>query len=160
MSHIAYIGIGSNLGNALQNVRSAINLLQKMPGTVLEATSSLYRTAPVDSSGDDYINAVIRLKTDLSPATLLEEMWHIENLFGRLRPFKNAPRTLDLDILLYDMEDIRTEHLIVPHPRMTERAFVLVPLHEIAPELYIPGAEPFSVLMSRLDHQEIRRIPA
>ena len=160
MSHIAYIGIGSNLGNALQLVRNAIDLLQKMPGTVLEATSSLYQTAPVDSSGDDYVNAVIRLKTHLSPDTLLKELWQIENLFGRLRPFKNAPRTLDLDILLYDTDEIRTGHLTVPHPRMTERAFVLVPLHEIAPELNIPGAEPFSVLMSRLDHQEIRRIPA
>lgn len=159
MSHIAYIGIGSNLGNALENVRNAIDLLRKIPETTLDASSSLYQTAPVDASGEDYINAVIRLKTGLAPDTLLKELWQIENLFGRKRPFKNAPRTLDLDILLYDTDDIRTEHLTVPHPRMTERAFVLVPLHEIAPELHIPGKETFSVLISKLDHQQIKRVP-
>lgn len=85
MSHTAYIGIGSNLGNALQNTQQAIDLLRKIPKTSVEASSSLYQTAPVDASGDDYINAVVRLKTELDALTLLEELWRIETLFGRER---------------------------------------------------------------------------
>lgn len=160
MSHIVYIGIGSNLGNALQNVRKAIEFLQKIPETSLDASSSLYKTAPVDASGDDYINAVVRLKTMLDAHKLLEELWRIENSFGRERPFRNAPRTLDLDILLYDSGSIQTNLLTVPHPRMTERAFVLVPLHEISPDLCIPGAEPLSTLIARLVHQKISCVTA
>lgn len=158
MSHTAYIGIGSNLGNALQNARNAIDFLQKIPETSLDASSSFYKTAPVDACGDDYVNAVIRLKTALEPDKLLKELWKIENLLGRERPFRNAPRTLDLDILLYDTDFIQTEHLTVPHPRMTERAFVLVPLHEIAPELCIPGKDPLAMLISRLADQKIHRM--
>lgn len=158
MSHTAYIGIGSNLGNALQNARNAIDFLQKIPETSLDASSSFYKTAPVDACGDDYVNAVIRLKTALEPDKLLKELWKIENLLGRERPFRNAPRTLDLDILLYDTDFIQTEHLTVPHPRMTERAFVLVPLHEIAPELRIPGKDPLAMLISRLADQKIHRM--
>ena len=160
MSHTAYIGIGSNLGNALQNTRQAIDLLQKIPKTSVEASSSMYQTAPVDASGDDYINAVVRLKTELDALTLLEELWRIETLFGRKRPFRNAPRTLDLDILLYDTDCIQTEHLCIPHPRMTERAFVLLPLHEIAPDLNIPGKDSLDTLINRLAHQKIKRVTA
>ena len=159
MTHVAYIGIGSNLGNALQNAQNAINLLGKIPQTSVEALSSLYQTAPVDASGDDYINAVVQLRTDLDPEKLLEELFQIENHFGRNRPFRNAPRTLDLDILLYDSDVIQTEFLTIPHPRMTERAFVLVPLHEIAPDLVIPGKESLPALLSRLIHQKIYRMP-
>ena len=158
MSHIAYIGIGSNLGNALEHTLNAIDLLGKIPETSLDASSSLYQTAPIDASGDDFINAVVRLKTGLGPKKLLEELWRIENLLGRERPFRNAPRTLDLDILLYDADSIHTEHLTVPHPRMTERAFVLAPLQEIAPEVKIPGKDPLPVLLSKLIHQKINRI--
>ncbi len=160
MSHTAYIGIGSNLGNALQNTQKAINLLRKIPQTRVDASSSMYKTAPVAASGDDYINAVVRLKTKLDPFRLLEELWRIETLFGRERPFKNAPRTLDLDILLYDTDLIQTENLSVPHPRMTERAFVLVPLQEIAPDLNIPGKEPLDTLINSLAHQKINLVTA
>ncbi len=158
MSHTAYIGIGSNLGNALQNTQQAIDLLRKTPKTHMDAASSMYQTAPVEASGDDYINAVVRLKTELDPFSLLEELWRIETLFGRKRPFKNAPRTLDLDILLYDTDLIQTEHLSVPHPRMTERAFVLVPLYEIAPDLNIPEKDSLDTLIKRLVHQKINRV--
>ena len=99
--NIAYIGIGSNLGNALQNVGEAIEILRDLPDTRLDRLSSLYRTAPVDATGDDYVNAVARLITGLSPDNLLHALWNIENRLGRERPFRNAPRTLDLDILLY-----------------------------------------------------------
>ncbi len=160
MSHTAYIGIGSNLGNALQNTQQAIGLLRKIPKTHVDASSSMYRTAPVDASGDDYVNAVVRLKTELDPGTLLEELWRIETLFGRKRPFKNAPRTLDLDILLYDSDLIQTEQLCIPHPRMTDRAFVLVPLHEIAPDLIIPGRDSLDTLINNLTHQKIDRMKA
>ncbi len=158
MSHTAYIGIGSNLGNALQNTQQAIDLLRKIPQTLMDASSSMYRTAPVDASGDDFINAVVRLKTELNSFRLLQELWRIETFFGRKRPYKNAPRTLDLDLLLYDADIILTEQLSVPHPRMTERAFVLVPLQEIAPDLTIPGKDSLDTLISRLAHQKINRV--
>lgn len=160
MSHTVYIGIGSNLGNSLENTQEAMDLLRKIPKTLFDASSSMYQTAPVDASGDDYINAVVRLKTKLDPMTLLQELWRIETLLGRERPFRNAPRTLDLDILLYDTDIIQTERLCIPHPRMTERAFVLVPLHEIAPDLCIPGKDSLDTLINRVAHQKIRRMTA
>lgn len=153
--NIAYIGIGSNLGNVLQNVGEAIEILRDLPDTRLDRLSSLYRTAPVDATGDDYVNAVARLITGLSPDNLLHALWNIENRLGRERPFRNAPRTLDLDILLYNADQINTRQLTIPHPRMAERAFVLVPLAEIDPNVEIPGKEKLSVLLSRLKDQRI-----
>lgn len=153
--NITYIGIGSNLGNVLQNVGEAIEILRDLPDTRLDRLSSLYRTAPVDATGDDYVNAVARLITGLSPDNLLHALWNIENRLGRERPFRNAPRTLDLDILLYNADQINTRQLTIPHPRMAERAFVLVPLAEIDPNVEIPGKEKLSVLLSRLKDQRI-----
>jgi len=135
----AIIGIGANLGDARANVLDAVARLGKLPGAALEAVSSLYRTAPIDSSGDDYVNAVARLSTSLPAQQLLEALFGIEQAHGRERPYFNAPRTLDLDLLLYGDEQIATATLTVPHPRMHQRAFVLMPLLELAPELVLPG---------------------
>ncbi len=138
-NHTAYIGIGSNLGNPTENVLSAIYQLTQIPSITLSAKSNLYRTAPINADGNDYVNAVVAIQTLLSPDTLLETLHQIENNHGRKRTYLNAPRTLDLDILLYDDCQMESLSLILPHPRITERAFVLVPLLEIAPKIIIPG---------------------
>ena len=131
----AYIGIGANLGDAQQAVRQAIEDLACLPGVELLVASSLYRTAPIDSSGPDYINAVAALQTPLSAPDLLLRLQALENGAGRERPYRNAPRTLDLDLLLYGDARIASADLTVPHPRMWERAFVVVPLQEIVSRL-------------------------
>ena len=155
----AYIGIGANLGDARANVEDALARLARLPGARLSAASSLYRTAPIDSSGDDYINAVALLDTTLAPHALLQALQDIEQAHGRERPYRNAPRTLDLDLLLYGdavIADIPT--LLVPHPRLHERAFVLAPLAEIAPDLAIPGRGKVEALLAGVADQAIERI--
>lgn len=131
----AYIGLGANLGNAHAALDDAVQKIAQLAGTHVTDESSRYRTAPIDSSGPDYINAVLEIRTALLAHDLLSALQAIEAQAGRERPYRNAPRTLDLDILLYGNESIATESLTVPHPRMWERAFVLVPLAEIAPDL-------------------------
>lgn len=155
---IACIGIGANLGDARAHVEDALNRLAALPATTLLAQSSLWRTAPVDSSGDDYINAVARIDTALSPQALLEALLAIELAHGRERPYRNAPRTLDLDILLYGELAIETPDLQVPHPRMHQRAFVLAPLCEVAPDAVIPGIGPASALLPAVADQAIERL--
>ncbi|RZI41444.1 2-amino-4-hydroxy-6-hydroxymethyldihydropteridine diphosphokinase [Herbaspirillum sp. HC18] len=154
----SYIGIGANLGDAQDTVKRAIDLLGKLPGTRLDAQSSLFRTAPVDAGGDDYINAVVRIQTTLTPSDLLQTLQSIEQDFGRERPYRNAPRTLDLDILLYDQQIIDTESLTVPHPRMTQRAFVLIPLLQIDPFVTIPGKGPAHTFVPAVAGQAIQKI--
>jgi 2-amino-4-hydroxy-6-hydroxymethyldihydropteridine diphosphokinase len=139
MTISAYIGIGANLGDARAMVEYAIEKLHSLPQTQFKQSSSLFVTAPIDSSGDDYINAVAALETELDAQTLLEHLQVLELACGRERPYRNAPRTLDLDLLLYGQEVINNEHLTVPHPRMTERAFVLIPLLQLDPFIKIPG---------------------
>ncbi|MCM1128748.1 MAG: 2-amino-4-hydroxy-6-hydroxymethyldihydropteridine diphosphokinase [Alistipes senegalensis] len=158
--HTAYIGLGANLGNPAQQVLSAIERLAALPGTRLAGQSGLYRTAPVEACGDDYINAVVRLCTALSPETLLDRLQEIENDFGRQRPFRNAPRTLDLDLLLYGSLQMQTPRLTLPHPGMAERAFVLVPLLEIAPEITIPGKGDAKTCLNAVSHQPVARLTA
>lgn len=131
----AYIGLGANLGDAAGAVHAAIGKLGDMRCTRVVRVSSLYRTAPHEASGPDFVNAVVHVETYLDAMELLSQMQAIENEAGRERPYRNAPRTLDLDLLLYGSGRIASERLSVPHPRMSERAFVLVPLAEIAPEL-------------------------
>jgi 2-amino-4-hydroxy-6-hydroxymethyldihydropteridine diphosphokinase len=131
----AYVAIGANLGDASTAVLCAINDLAELPQTELVAQSSQYQTAPIASSGPDYINAVVEMSTRLTAQDLLLALQQIEFDAGRDRPYPNAPRTLDLDILLYGEARIQSTHLSIPHPRMFERAFVLVPLAEIAPAL-------------------------
>jgi 2-amino-4-hydroxy-6-hydroxymethyldihydropteridine diphosphokinase len=131
----AYVALGANLGDAVMAVLEAIEAIETLPDTEVTRRSSLYRTAPVDSSGPDYINAVVEVSTDLSAHELLTQLQGLEAAAGRERPYRYAPRTLDLDILLFGSERVDRPKLQVPHPRMYERAFVLIPLAEIAPHL-------------------------
>jgi 2-amino-4-hydroxy-6-hydroxymethyldihydropteridine diphosphokinase len=139
----AYIALGANLGDAAVALREAVEALKRLPLTQLRQTSSLYQTAPLDTDagrevaapGGDYLNAVAELDTGLSALDLLDHLQQIEQQAGRERPYRNAPRTLDLDLLLYGSGRIDSARLTVPHPRMAQRAFVLVPLAEIAPGL-------------------------
>ncbi len=136
----AHVALGANLGDAREALREAIAALEATPGVRVRLVSSLYRTAPVDSSGPDYLNAVAEVATTLTAPALLDALLAIEQAAGRERPYRNAPRTLDLDLLLYGEARIHSTRLTVPHPRMGERAFVLVPLAEIAPALVSPEA--------------------
>jgi 2-amino-4-hydroxy-6-hydroxymethyldihydropteridine diphosphokinase len=139
-------------------VQDAIARLARLPGATLLAASSSYRTAPIDSSGDDYINAVAHISTSLPAEALLQALHAIETAHGRERPYRNAPRTLDLDLLLYGDEQISSPTLSVPHPRLTERAFVLVPLLELAPAIAIPGLGPASTYLPQVADQVISKL--
>jgi 2-amino-4-hydroxy-6-hydroxymethyldihydropteridine diphosphokinase len=154
----AFIGIGANLGDARANALDAVERLRRVPGVMVTAVSSLYRTAPIDSSGDDYINAVARVDTSLDAQALLQALFAIEQEHGRERPYRNAPRTLDLDLLLYGAAVIDTPALAVPHPRMTQRAFVLAPLLEIAPDAVVPGLGAAASFTPGVADQRIERI--
>ena len=129
----AFVGIGANLGDAQVAVRGAIEKLGSIPRTRMVKASSLYRTAPQDAQGPDFVNAVAQVETRLNAHELLMQLQALENEAGRERPYRNAPRTLDMDLLLYGSAQVNSARLTVPHPRMDERAFVLVPLAEIAP---------------------------
>jgi len=130
-----YAGLGANLGHARQSIDSAILALGKLPETLLVGRSSFYQSAPFQADGPDYTNAVVHLRTRLNAIDLLRAFQSVEDLAGRERPYRNAPRTLDIDLLLYGDGNIQSPKLQVPHPRMHERAFVLLPLSELAPEL-------------------------
>jgi 2-amino-4-hydroxy-6-hydroxymethyldihydropteridine diphosphokinase len=140
---VAYIGLGANLAAAgatpAQALHAAIDGLAALPQTRLEASSRLYISDPVDADGPPYFNQVARLQTRLTAQSLLDHLQSIERGFGRERPYRNAPRTLDLDLLLLGDQTIDTPRLVVPHPRMHERLFVLMPLAELDPGLVIPG---------------------
>jgi len=135
----AFVGLGANLGEAQHTVREAIAALGRLPHTRLVAASRLYGSAPVDAGGPDYVNAVARLETALSAPQLLRALQGLEQGAGRERPYRNAPRTLDLDLLLFGEGRIWSADLVVPHPRMRERAFVLLPLQELAPDRVAAG---------------------
>jgi 2-amino-4-hydroxy-6-hydroxymethyldihydropteridine diphosphokinase len=130
---LAYVALGANLGDACATVRWAMDQLATLAGTAVLRCSSLYRTAPMEATGPDFINAVVAINTRLTAVALLGQLQLLEQSAGRQRPYRNAPRTLDLDLLLYGDSCIDSPELVVPHPRMFERAFVLVPLAEIAP---------------------------
>ena len=150
----AYVALGANLGDAAASVHAALAWLGELPATRLVRHSSLYRTAPVGAPGPDYINAVAELATCLAAPDLLAQLQHLERRAGRERPYHHAPRTLDLDLLLFGSARIAGPSLTVPHPRMDERAFVLVPLAEIAPHLVTPGQ------LQAVQAQAVRRWPA
>jgi 2-amino-4-hydroxy-6-hydroxymethyldihydropteridine diphosphokinase len=154
----AYIGIGSNLGDAAGHVRNAIAQLKDLRDTTLTAQSDLFRTAPVDATGDDYINAVARVDTLLAADVLLAGLQKLEQAAGRERPYQNAPRTLDLDLLLYGTQIISTETLTVPHPRITQRAFVLIPLLQIDPFIAIPSQGPAHRFVADVAQQKIAKL--
>ncbi|MFO1192529.1 MAG: 2-amino-4-hydroxy-6-hydroxymethyldihydropteridine diphosphokinase [Rhodoferax sp.] len=130
----ACIALGANLGDAPATLRWAMQRLGALPGTRLLRSSRLYRTAPVDAAGPDFINAVVLLETCSTAPDLLAQLLALEQLAGRERPYRNAPRTLDLDLLLFGDARIDSPALTVPHPRMAARAFVLVPLAEVLPQ--------------------------
>lgn len=155
----AWIGLGANLGDPLSTLHTAMVELAALSQTRLRACSSIYCTAPVDAGGPDYLNAVAQLDTGLAAGALLLRLQAIEARHGRERPFPNAPRTLDLDLLLFGGERIDTASLIVPHPRLHRRAFVLVPLAELAPGLVVPALGPVSELLSAVADQAIVRLP-
>lgn len=141
MKKTAIIALGSNLDNPLQQIQAALKQVAMLPETVLLQTSSYYQTAPVGYADQpDFINAVCLVETTLAADKLLTLLHEIEAAFGRKRTFRNAPRTLDLDLIDYDGMHIQSEHLVLPHPRARERAFVMVPLAEVAQDYRIGGA--------------------
>ncbi|WP_326533364.1 2-amino-4-hydroxy-6-hydroxymethyldihydropteridine diphosphokinase [Pseudorhodoferax sp.] len=148
----AFVGLGANLGDAQATVLAALQALDGLPHTHLLRRSSLYCSAPVDAQGPDFVNAVAEIATGLAPLDLLAQLQALELAAGRERPYRNAPRTLDLDLLLYGDARIALPQLTVPHPRMFERAFVLAPLAEIA-----PGRVPAASLQAALQGQRIAR---
>ncbi len=152
----AFIGLGANLGDPVAAIDEACAALKALPDTRFVARSGNYRTAPVGVSGQpDYINAVAQIDTRLSPMALLVALMDIEAQRGRTRDFAMAPRTLDLDLLLYGDQVIALPGLHVPHPRMHQRAFVLVPLAELAPSQEIPGIGRVDQLLNSVSDQEI-----
>jgi 2-amino-4-hydroxy-6-hydroxymethyldihydropteridine diphosphokinase len=157
----AFIGLGANLGDPEAQVRRAMTALTSIPETRLLAASSLYRSAPVGiGEQPEFINAVAEIETGLGARALLDELLAIEARFGRRRDFPGAPRTLDLDLLLYGDQVIAEPELVVPHPRMHERAFVLAPLVEIAPDAVVPGKGPVAALLAACKDQEVRKLGA
>lgn len=149
---LAYVGLGANLGAAARTLAWAVEQLAGLPHCSVCGCSSLYSTAPVDATGPDFMNAVVALNTRLPALSLLKELQQIELMAGRQRPYRNAPRTLDLDLLLYGSAHIDTPALQVPHPRMAQRAFVLHPLAELAPEWVTPQQ------LQSVRDQHIRRV--
>ena len=156
---LVYIALGSNLEDPLKQIQSAFEEIKKLPETNFFMCSSLYRSAPVGLLNQpDYINAVVEIDTTLTPLQLLNKLLKIELQHGRVRTFRNAPRTLDLDILLYDKQQLNDEKLTIPHPRMTQRAFVMYPLMEIAQHCVIPGHGKISQLITACSDQKIERL--
>jgi len=155
----AFVGLGANLGRPEGQIRGAFTALETIPETRLLAASSLYRSAPVGvGEQPDFINAVAAIDTRLSARALLDELLGIEARFGRRRESPGAPRTLDLDLLLSCDQVINEPGLVVPHPRMHERAFVLAPLAEIASDTVVPGKGPVAMLLAACKDQKGGRI--
>ncbi|MEP7300916.1 MAG: 2-amino-4-hydroxy-6-hydroxymethyldihydropteridine diphosphokinase [Caldimonas sp.] len=154
----AFIGLGSNLGDRRATLERAFSAIAALPGTREVARSSLYQSAPLQAGGGDYLNAVVEVRTTLAPPALLQALQAIETRFGRERPFANAPRTLDLDLLLYGTLQCAGAGLVVPHPRLHERAFVLVPLAEIAPGVRVPGRGAVDALLPAVAAQRIAKL--
>jgi len=152
----AWVGLGGNLGDARATVLAAFGALSALPGSRLDATSALYRSAPVDAGGPDFVNAVGRLSTTLAPMRLLRELQAIEQQFGRERPYRNAPRTLDLDLLFYEGVTSEDAVLTLPHPRWDQRAFVLRPLQDVWPD--DATALDWSRLLDAVDGQRLDRL--
>ena len=156
---LAYIALGANLRKPEQQVMAGVEELAMLPDSRLAAVSSLYRSAPVGYADQpEFVNSVAAIETALSPRALLEALLAIERRYGRVREFQNAPRTLDLDIVLYGEAAVSEPGLTIPHPRMHERAFVVVPLAEIAPEAIVPGRGRVAELLASVDASSVRRI--
>ncbi len=152
----AYIGLGANLGDLRGTLDAAFDALHRLPQTCLVTRSSYFASAPLEAAGPDYLNAVAGVDTTLPAAALLGHLLAIERAHGRDRSYRNAPRTLDLDLLLYGDLVLDTEDLTLPHPRLHERAFALLPLLEIAPAIAIPGRGSVRSLIAGVAHQGVR----
>jgi 2-amino-4-hydroxy-6-hydroxymethyldihydropteridine diphosphokinase len=158
MAVTAFIGLGANIGDPGKQIRGALDALGGIAGTRLARASSLWRSAPVGYAAQpDFVNAVAEIETTQVPRALLGELLAIEKRFGRERSFANAPRTLDLDLLLYGDGVFSEQGLEVPHPRMHERAFVLAPLVEIAPDVEVPGKGKAAQLLARIRDQKVEK---
>ncbi|MCK5359897.1 MAG: 2-amino-4-hydroxy-6-hydroxymethyldihydropteridine diphosphokinase [Gammaproteobacteria bacterium] len=161
MSNTAYIGFGSNLGDSLATLESVKKEINHCPGLSLKRVSPVYRSKPVDAPGgqNDYINAVFELSTSLEPEALLMELGAVENNHGRVRgEVRNSSRTLDLDLLLVDKLVVNSNSLTLPHPRISQRAFVLFPLYDLCPDLEIPGQGIVRLLIEDVRDQELTRL--
>jgi 2-amino-4-hydroxy-6-hydroxymethyldihydropteridine diphosphokinase len=155
----AVIGLGANLGDPVAQLRAAIAAIGRLAETRVVATSSFYRTAPVGYAAQpDFVNAAVSIETTLAPRALLDGLKSIELAAGRARTFKGAPRTLDLDILLFDDLVRHEAGLTIPHPRMHERAFALAPLVEIEPDAVIPGRGRAADLLAQCAGQDVQRV--
>ncbi|MEG1769049.1 MAG: 2-amino-4-hydroxy-6-hydroxymethyldihydropteridine diphosphokinase [Comamonas sp.] len=148
----AWVGLGANLGDRGAALARAVQALAAMPATRVANVSGLYASAPIDAGGPDFLNAVVELRTGLAPLALLDALQAIELAAGRERPYRNAPRTLDLDLLIHGDEQLVSERLTLPHPRIGERAFVLLPLAELAPERVT------SAQLKAVEDQRIERV--
>jgi 2-amino-4-hydroxy-6-hydroxymethyldihydropteridine diphosphokinase len=156
-SRLAWIGLGANLGDAADTLRAALAALRATTGLADVVASPFYRSAPVDAQGPVFVNAVARLRSTLAPIALLDVLQDIELRHGRERPYRNAPRTLDLDLLRVDGVDMDTPRLTLPHPRLHQRAFVLRPLQDLNPELILPQGS-FEALLAACADQAIERL--
>jgi 2-amino-4-hydroxy-6-hydroxymethyldihydropteridine diphosphokinase len=158
----AYVGLGANQGEVMSGLQSAINAVQSIERSRLVAVSPFYRSVPIDAPGPDYINAVLSLDTSLEPYSLLLHLADIELMLGRKRRANDvphsAPRPIDLDLLLVGNLIVRSTPLVLPHPRMQQRAFVLRPLLDLAPDLVIPGYGPASQLLAQVSDQVVERL--
>ena len=155
---LACIGLGANLGDAAATLDAACAALAALPQTTWVAASGRWRSRPVEASGPDYLNAVACVRTRLTPEALLDALQAIELAHGRERPYRNAPRTLDLDLLLYGAATLDVPRLLLPHPRLHQRAFVLAPLIELEPGLQLAQG-PAAALLAGITDQPIRRLP-
>ena len=155
----AYVGIGANLGDARASVAAAQRALAALPESRLVGLSSVYRSAPIDATGPDFYNAVVWLQTRLAAPALLAALQGIEQAFGRERPYRHAPRTLDLDLLLLGDQVWQTATLTLPHPRLHQRAFVLLPLLELNPGLALAGLGALAAWLPACTDQAIERLP-
>ena len=155
----AYVALGANLGDPAATIRAAFGALANLPESRVVHCSSLYRTAPVGNTEQpEFINAVAALETTLAPESLLDALFDIEARFGRIRTKKNGPRTLDLDLLLYNNQQLNLPRLTLPHPRLHLRAFVLYPLAELAPDLQLPGRGSIAAWLPAVANQGISRL--
>ena len=153
-----FVGLGANLGDAAASVRCAMQLLGTVPQTTLVAASGLYRSPPLDALGPDYINAIAELRSGLAPEALLAQLQSLEQRFGRERPYRHAPRTLDLDLLFFGDRHLASASLTLPHPRAHQRAFVLAPLADLAPQWRLANGDTVAQALTKLADQRVERL--
>ena len=154
MSARAYIGLGANLGQARETVERALDALEHTPGIDSLVAAPFYGSDPVDATGPSFVNTVAEVRTHLEPLALLDALQAIEDRYGRERPYRNAPRTLDLDLLWYENVTMKTARLTLPHPRMHERAFVLKPLSDLTPTLALKQGS-LKLLLEKCSDQKL-----